>query len=530
MRPILSVPTFCAVFIAAIILTYAALNIWVKPVVWSDSGFGLLVWDARHERPFNEMAEPDSRDLSKETGGFMVAWSPGQYLLPGLLEDAGLSLGAAIVVVVTVFSILGLWGWLTLYTAFGFPLRTAAIALAIIAGTRHFSFPFGIYVGGEPLLFGIAPWFLLLVWKLSDLRWYAILPLAAGTAAMFFAKLNGIVLSAAAISAAVLSAPKPWKAWRETVRKGFIAGATLAIIGIAFYYAWYRHGWSGAVGGSVFDWSNALAMAVLAFSSTWGASLSFGDLGNYIFSHPSRPIFRSPIPIAVVMTIPAAVTFYFVWRRLRASHAKYLRFAVLTALAYGLVLVWIRARGGMIGEEERYFRIVSLLFFIGIVQTALDLPYRSARLAALVVGLLCIAYGLSSQTAHLLANLRYPLGVREFRHSTANNDVIKFIREIDVASPDRASTLIYVTSPEIGLEVRYVRVMANHADFVDAKDLATVTYRGRVPHLYFIVQNSLIADGKAEIMLKSFRDYPIDEWKKIPLGDFTAFHAGTAPR
>lgn len=527
MRSVLSVPAFCAVFIASIVFAYATLNAWVKPVVWSDSGFGLLVWDARHERPFNEMAEPDTRDLSKVTGTFMTAWSPGQYLLPGLLEEAGLSLGVAIVVAVTVFSALGLWGWLTLYTAFGFPLRTSAIALAIIAGTRHFSFPFGIYVGGEPLLFGVAPWFLLLVWKLSDLRWYAILPLAAGTAAMFLAKLNGIILSAAAIFAAVLSVPKPWEAWRETVRKGFIAGTTLTIVGIAFYYAWYRHGWSGAVGGSAFDWSNALAMAVLAFSSTWGASLSLGELGNYIFSHPSRPVFQSPIPVAVAMAVPATVTFYFVWHRLRASHAGYLRFATLTALSYGLVLVWIRARGGMIGEEERYFRIVSLLLFIGIVQTALDLPYRAARLAALAVGLLCIAYGISSQTAHLLANLRYPLGLREFRHSTANSDVIKFIREIDVASPDRASTLVYVTSPEIGLEVRNVRVMANHADFGDAKDLAKVTYQGRVPHLYFIVQNKLIADGKAEIMLKSFRDYPIDEWKKIPLGDFTAFYAGS---
>ena len=115
------------------------------------------MWDARHERPFNEMAEPDTRDLSTVTGTFMAAWSPGQYLLPGLLEEAGLSLGVAIVVAVTVFSVLGLWGWLTLYTAFGFPLRTSAIALAIVAGTRHFSFPFGIYVGGEPLLFGVAP-------------------------------------------------------------------------------------------------------------------------------------------------------------------------------------------------------------------------------------------------------------------------------------------------------------------------------------------------------------------------------------
>jgi hypothetical protein len=521
-----SISRLCLGIALALTLAYAALNAYVKPVVWSDSGFGLLAWDSRHGLPFNEAAQPDPQDISKVSGGFVVAWTPGQYLLPGWLEAAGMSLGSAIVVVVTVASLLGLWGWWRLYRAFGFPQETAAIALAIIAATRHFSVAFGTYVGGEPLLFAAAPWFVLLVWRLGALQWRAVLPLVAGTAVIFFVKLNGIILAAAAIGAAAVSAPLPWTDWRATLRRGAVASASVGIVGLIFYFAWYRHGWSGATPGDTFHWAAAARMAVLAYSSAWGASLSLGELGNYLFLHPNRPLLASPIPAAAALAVPATLTFYLVWRRLGETHATYLRFTALTALAYCLVLVWIRWRGGMIGEEERYFRVVSLMFLIGIVQTVLDTRAGWLRLSALGITLLSVGYGIASQMSHLVTNQGLPLGIRAFRHSTASNEVLDFIRRIDIASPDRQSTLIYVTSPEIGLEVRNVRVMANHADFGDPKDLAQAAYRGRVPHLYVIVQNKLIANGKAGIMLRSFRDYPIDGWQEIPLGSFTAFYAG----
>lgn len=507
-------------------LAYAALNACVKPVVWSDSGFGLLAWDSRHDLPFNEAAHPDVRDISKVAGGFVAAWTPGQYVLPGLLESAGLSLGSAIVIVVTTASLLGLWGWWRLYRAFGFPPETVAITLAIIAATRHFSVAFGTYVGGEPLLFAVAPWFMLLIWRLDEGHWRAVLPLVVGSAVLFFAKLSGLILSAAAIGAAAVSLAAPWSDWRTALRRSAVAAVSIGILGIAFYFAWYRHGWSGATPGDTFHGAAALRMAVLAYSSAWGAALSLGELGNYLFLHPNRPLMASPIPVAAALAIPATLTFYLVWRRLGVTHARYLRFTALTALAYCLVLVWIRLRGGAIGEEERYFRIVSLMFFIGIVQTMLDAQAKWLRLSALGIALLGVGYGIASQISHLVTNQAYPLGIRAFRHSTASTEVIDFIRRIDLASPDRQSTLIYLTSPEIALEVRHVRVMANHADFADAKDLARVAYRGRVPQLYVIVQNKLITDGKAGLMLRSFRDYAIDDWQEMPLGSFTVFHAG----
>jgi hypothetical protein len=151
-------------------------------------------------------------------------------------------------------------------------------------------------------------------------------------------------------------------------------------------------------------------------------------------------------------------------------------------------------------------------------------PSRLLRLAGVLMALVGALYGLAGQARHIVVNLGHPLGVRDFRHSTADEAVVKFIRTIDVPSPDRASTLIFVPSPEIGLEVRNVRVMANHADFWAIEDMRNLKFRGRVPRLYVIVQKRLVAQGKAQAMVEQFVDYKPSEWKEMPLGDFVCFY------
>jgi hypothetical protein len=47
-----------------------------------------------------------------------------------------------------------------------------------------------------------------------------------------------------------------------------------------------------------------------------------------------------------------------------------------------------------------------------------------------------------------------------------------------------------------------------HADFIRKEDLGRMNYRGRVDRLFIIVQNTLVDDGKASLMLSSFKDYP----------------------
>ena len=519
-----SVVVVCCALVVAIVLAYTAVNAVVRPVIWSDSGWGLLGWDLRHGLPWNHWASPDPQDISRDISTFMSIWSPGQHVVPGLLEGLGLSLGHAVIATDAVFSVVGLVGWFVLYRAFGFPPHVAAIALALIACSRGFAFPFVIFIGGEVLLFAIAPWFLLLVWKLRELRWFSVPALVIGTALMFFAKISAVILACAAISAAVLSGPQPWRNRMDTVRRGLVAGITIVIIGVVLYYGWHSRGWTAASTVAAIKWSSLIPHAVFILSCVWGAALSFGELGNFIFLHPGRAIVGSQLAVGYLLALPAAVTLYLVWRQLRRSHPQYLIFAALTTLAYATVFLWLWVLGATIGQEERYFRPLSLLLLVGAVQAFLTVPSRLLRLAGVLMALVGALYGLAGQARHIVVNLGHPLGVRDFRHSTADEAVVKFIRTIDVPSPDRASTLIFVPSPEIGLEVRNVRVMANHADFWAIEDMRNLKFRGRVPRLYVIVQKRLVAQGKAQAMVEQFVDYKPSEWKEMPLGDFVCFY------
>ncbi len=519
-----SVLVLCGALVVAIVLAYTVINAVVRPVIWSDSGWGLLGWDLRHGLPWNHWASPDPQDIARDISTFMSIWSPGQHVVPGVLEEMGLSLGHAVIATDALFSLIGLAGWFLLYRAFGFPPQVAAIALAVIACSRGFAFPFVIFIGGEILLFGVAPWFLLLVWKLRELRWFAVPALVTGVAVMFFAKISAVILACAAISAAVLSGPHPWRDKADTIRRGLIAGIAIAIVGVVLYYAWYSRGWTAASTVAAIKWSSLVPHAIFILSCVWGAALSFGELANFILLHPGRPILGSQLEVGYLLALPAAGTLYLVWRQLRRTHRDYLVFAGLTMLAYGAVFLLLWVHGATIGQEERYFRPLSLLLLPGAVQAFLTVPSRLLRLAGALMALVGALYGLAGQARHVVVNLGHPLGVRDFRHSTADEAVVNFIRTIDVPSPDRASTLVFVPSPEIGLEVRNVRVMANHADFWAIEDMRNLKFRGRVPRLYVIVQKRLVREGKAKAMVEQFVDYKPSEWKEMPLGDFVCFY------
>jgi hypothetical protein len=136
---------------------------------------------------------------------------------------------------------------------------------------------------------------------------------------------------------------------------------------------------------------------------------------------------------------------------------------------------------------------------------------------------LSIAYGLASFAKRMEYNLHEPLGIRGFRLANVTQPLVDFIRKIDVAGPDARRTLIFMPSPELALEVRNVRTWSNHADFEPIEVLRKEIRRGKVDRLYVIVQKRLVASGKADAILRSFADYPIEGWTEVPLGEFVCF-------
>lgn len=505
-------------------VAYTVVGVIVRPTMFSDSGWGFLGWyTEQHASRWNFSATPDSADIARDIERFMTVWTPGQHVLPGLVERLGVSLGVAIVAVVSVFSLLGLVGWYRLYLAFGFPLQTVAVALLIIACNRFFSLPFTIYNGGEVLLFGVTPWFVLLAWRLRDFRWFAVPPLVAGIAVLVFMKLSGIIFGVAVVGAASVCADRAW-ARRDTIRKLAAAGVTVALTGAIFYLAWYSRGKTAAsiIAESLHP-DGLFFYIALAVGSTWSASLSLLDLASWLLMHPTRPILES-VAAPLYLFLPLAIaTFAVMWMRLADTYGEYLRFALLVAAAVAGVLVVMWVSGRTIGLEERHFRGPSLILFIGVVHAFIGTRSRLLQATfAAVAGLACL-YGVASFVQRAQTNTHYAMGARGIRQMVPPQ-VVAFVRAIDRPGPEAARTLIFMPSPEIALEVRNARFYSNHADFQPIEELKRDVWRGRVDRLYVIMQKKLVGEGKADVILRSFVDYPRDGWTEVPLGDFVCFY------
>lgn len=517
-------PALCLVLAAVLLVAYTAAGAIVRPTMFSDSGWGFLGWYSQaRASAFNHSLGPDPADIAREIERFMSTWTPGQHLLPGLVERLGVTLGLAIVVVTAAFSLLGLVGFYCLYRAFGFPPETVAVALLVIACNRFFNLPFTIYNGGEVLLFGVTPWFVLLAWRLRDFRWTAVPALVAGIAVLVFMKLSGIIFGGAVVGAAAVCGDRAW-ARPDTLRKILVVGVAIVLTGVIFYFAWYTRGVTAAniVAESLHP-DGPIFYVALAVGSTWSASLSLLDLASWLLMHPSRPVVES-VAGPVYLFLPLAIaTFAVTWRRLAGSHGEYLRFAFLTAAAVVglLVLMWISGRS--IGLEERHFRGPSLILFVGVVHAFIGARSRLLQAAfAGVAGLACL-YGVASFAQRVQANTHYAMGERGIRQMVPP-EVVAFVRTIDRPGPEALRTLIFMPSPEIALEVRHARFWSNHADFEPIEDLRKEVYRGRVDRLYVIMQKKLLGEGKADVILRSFVDYPRDGWKEMPLGDFVCFY------
>lgn len=500
-----------------LVAVYALVAFAVAPAMYTDSAWGMLVSDSmKRGGPFNHLVEPAAEDLARESSRFIALWSPGQYLLPAVFEWMGLSLGSALVVVASLFTGLGLAGWHALYRRWGFSPLGSALAIALIAGSRALALPFGIYNGGEVLLFGTIPWFLLLLGK-----WRALSPLQAvgifaALGVVAFMKLSGLVMAFAALAALVvcdLWPPSPARL-RRPLMAALIAGAFAAV----FHVLWLSRGVTAADGDGV-AWADLLPRFVEGWAAAFLGMLSLGDLAMRLFQHPARPVLESLDMLYLAVGIPALALMVHAGRRLAGSHPDYVRFAGATALFYVLLMTAIYVRGGSINMEDRFFRPLSFMLLIGMVEAVMaSRPVLRLPLAALAAA--SVIYGVGSYVVHAAHNLASPLGARGFRHHTLTHDGLALLKK-ELAGPlDQADTVVWVTSPEIALEILHARVIPaddTPGEFTDR------SYMGRVGRAFVVVPAAFVADGRATALLKALRGYDPDRWAARSSGSFTLY-------
>src|ERR1700694_1115673 len=105
-----------AIVVAAVLLTCTTVALLVPPAIGYDAANGFRVWNSMARgAPANRLRVVSRTDISQDADEFWAVVSPGQYMLPGSLMQAGLSLGRSVWLLTAILMPLSLSAYYYLY-------------------------------------------------------------------------------------------------------------------------------------------------------------------------------------------------------------------------------------------------------------------------------------------------------------------------------------------------------------------------------------------------------------------------------
>jgi len=513
---------FCILFFVPLVFAVVA---WiVPPGVFSDSGFGFLVWQSMDSgAPFNHLRSPDPSNIAQDADAFLSWWSPGQYLLPGMFLTLGLNYGQAIVLTVLLSMWLGLWGWLLVARRAGATLWVQTVFIIALATFRYSTLPFRMYNGGEILIFAAAPWALLAIWSaLGRGFWWSFAAAFGSALLLVVAKLSGLIVFAVMVSGLVVV--EWWQRRRITAAQlGLAAGSMVAAI--LFWWGWISRGENPA--------GEAVPGAIWAAWLFPPAAAAFGgftlqDFLARFLLHPDLRLLpgRDLSVLAWVLGPAGLALMYWVWRRLAKDRASlpWARLSAAFVVLQMLALAVLYTKGSSISFEERHLRYAGIVVLLSALMAADLCGTRGRRIVMVLVGCFSL-YGIIS----------FAIGVRQTARSGDFDAVTGIqqsvvgpgvLRYLAAQAGGSESPAVFLPSAEAGLALPGWRIDAVQLDFTPLAVIETRKRDGRVPELYVVMQSRMETNGKAELVLRNFRDYRREEWKRTDVEDSVIYYAG----
>jgi hypothetical protein len=503
------------------------------PSLSHDAGWGMQEWRTLAAGgPFNNTVSPDPADISRDQASFVTWWSPGQYLIPGVLTLLGLRLGTALTVTAGACLLCSLIGWVRVAKYFALSPVTAMLLVAFIATFRYSTVPFGIYNGGEILLQGLTPWLILAGCQipfLSAVRAAALACLAVWIA--FFAKLTGVMVASAALLVGAVAVLVRLR----RITAGMAAGAVGATFAFGvLHVAWFSRGTTPASGTG---WSFDFGKLFFALATPWGAGISWGDLLAALLRRSSldQPIDEGHLPsVFLWCLLPPVVLFLAVilkgWRE-NSNDSNLNQLIVITVgfyLVCALAMAAIFLHGGDVSLEERHLRASGTLIFLCVMAIISRMPRNSVvRLTVLALCGLMSLYGCFGFAHTARSTKRTEVDPYSRTHQAAvDESAIEFARTA-FAREGRAA-LFVLPSPDAACAFPpSARILTNHIEFEPDATIAARTYRGKVRGPLYVIMSKRVAESaKGTLLLKEFVDYPFDGWASHSFGSSTVFVQG----
>ncbi len=494
--------------IVLLIVCYLVFSISIRPAIYGDPSWGFVTMKSMLKGgEFNFMLTPDPQDISKDVANFNSTWTPGQYIIPYfLIKYLNLNLGWSIIVTVFLMSFLGLVGYFKLFEHLKLPLHICWISLLIISSQRFFSLPFSIYNGGETMLFGFVPWILLYSLKLRDLRYFEVfIILLLGLFGFFLKSSFVITFYAICLSIFILKIPTQWNLKIVIKNAAVIVFLSLAMTVLCYHFFLSKGIYHDAEAGFQFN----LASSIFDLSSGISAALSLDDIFNRLFAFPGNTFsnVESSLLMIAYYLIFAAITIFVAFRVYKLPGLNLYKSVFFSFLfTFVLIFLYFHNRISPVSSlEMRHFRPLGLIVVPAII-LAISQAKNIPKKCLFILVVLSCAYGPLSFAQRKLATYHDDIqGSEGFTQDLLDYKTLHFIRQID--SKADPNTLLYVTSPEIALELKNLRYIATQADFESSDVLEDKKYLGSVQNLYILLPSTFETNGKEKIIINSFKNY-----------------------
>ena len=241
------------------------------------------------------------------------------------------------------------------------------------------------------------------------------------------------------------------------------------------------------------------------------SAFSLDDVFKRVFEFPSNPYPKYTVQYAsyfyyAIIGLLSIYTAHFIYALENLNAYKKLCLSFFAT--YTIIFLFFYNKTEITGSlEMRHFRSVGLLFTPGIL-LLLKRHLKSYFLFLIFSSVILVSslYGLSSFAQRKLTSYKNAfVGRQDFTQEIIDKETLSFLYKLDEGLNNQ--DIIYVTSPEIGLEIINARVIISSADFATENELASKTYFGRVRHIYLCYQSRFENSKKQTAIINSFKSY-----------------------
>ncbi|MFI5158259.1 MAG: hypothetical protein ACHQF4_05300 [Sphingobacteriales bacterium] len=479
------------------------------PAIFPDPSHGFQVMRCMQMGGgFNHLVTPNQDDISKNTSEYLTWWSPGQYLVPYIIEViTGLNIGRATALIITLFELFGLAGFYISFKKIGFTPIIAALSILFIACQQAYVIPYVFYNGGEILLFGFEGWFLYgcISFKKIDLK-LLIFVLLSGWIG-FFCKSSFIWIYAAGLLYIWLrlSAVGENLNVRKLIKNAIWLGIP-AIISVGCIYILFLS--KGETPASV---TTGLKFSLQSFSfplaSPLVAGFSVDDIMHGLL-YPTFTPFLTPEHTLWVLLLMAGLSLILISCIIRfVSKNNYRLFVIVFYLVSILFFTVVYLKQMTISYEGRHFRIIGLLIVPGIIYLVAKFkrPYKIS-FAVLCLVLLGINYSFFVKGFIFNKNTS-GRGTTGFAQQTIDQQSLNYLLKLNAENKD--AIFVFIT-PDLPLEITHNRIIILDpiipGDQINYDDYS---YDGHAGPLYLLLPANYSAkqDNTAMKFFPGYKDF-----------------------